>query len=110
MGKTRKPKFSFAVGLQKAVFALRNAELLLEKQFLEMLSPIKVMNESGKGARSRNKRFLVQVRVKPNFSPDKLWLRFNRSGTHIAVSPDLKEWINISRFAKIITGWPFPPR
>ncbi len=39
----------------------------------------------------------------PNFDPNELWLKFNKSGTSIAISPDLKDWVNISLFARKIT-------
>jgi hypothetical protein len=101
MGKKFRP--FFALGFQKAVLALRNGGLLWENQIPEMRGPVQLINESGKDEAKnlpRNNRFLVKVCVRPNFTPKELWLKFNKRGTSIAVSPDLKDWVNISLFAR----------
>ena len=97
----RKPKFVFSGGLQRSVKLLRNCGLIEEKQFPTLLSPIRLITEQRKNEKGKViqiTRFLVKIKVRDSFNPTELWLKFNRRGNSIYVSPDLNECISINAF------------
>jgi hypothetical protein len=86
----RAGRLVFAYGLQNSVFLLRWGGLIGEKQFLELLTPITAVRVKLNG--KERWMFLVHVKVREDFKPNRLWLLFNRKGNSVYVSPDQKEW------------------
>ncbi len=97
-------KWVFASGLQKAFLLLKNSGLLNEGQLPELLGPCKYVVETVKkkgGNRTTEitrGRFIVLIKVRDSFNPNQLWLKFNKRGTSIYVSPDQIEWECLNKF------------
>ncbi|NMB91822.1 hypothetical protein GYA37_03175 [candidate division WWE3 bacterium] len=99
-----KQKWVFGSGLQKAFWLLKNSGLLDEGQPPELLGPCKCVVEMVKKKEGNRTievargSFIVLVKVRDNFSPNKLWLKFDKHGTSIYVSPDQINWECLNGF------------
>jgi hypothetical protein len=91
-----KHKFLFSSGLQKATILLKRAGLVREGKFPILMSAIEITTETRK---NKNRevvsvnRFLVKIQVRDDFDPKELWLKFDKRGQSVYISPDQKKWV-----------------
>lgn len=105
MGRKRRKRrkrgiFIFASGLQRSVQLLRNSGLLEKNRFPEIQRPISIIITERKG-KKQTVRFIAKIGVRSSFGPSNLFLRFNRRGTSVYISPDMEDWMCISADTKI---------
>jgi hypothetical protein len=85
-------KLIFANALQKSVRLLRNAGLVEETKFPELLTPLTPVRTKRKN-KQISWSYVVKIKVRSSFSPNELWLKFNRRASSIQISKDQEKWV-----------------
>jgi hypothetical protein len=101
MGRPRKcrpKKFTFSRVLQHCTSMVRLAGFLEKNQFPELIGPIQSIIEAEKPSGREVQRFLVKIKVPDFFGQDWAWLKFNASGSYVQISPDCKQWVDLTVF------------